>query len=139
MKHYICMDKKDSQANLKTYRESAPLFSVVYKVTSKGVKFCTQIFRTCISSKSAIFLRKWLITNMFKHTRNTNNCGISFYEQIHSENIAPKLQNAGHTKLPSKSYQKLKINQISFTGSLLHFHEKRLQSFIFLRLLAQDL
>ena len=41
-------------------------------------------------SKSAIFKRKWLMTNMFKHTRNTDNSGIRFSKQISMNNIAPK-------------------------------------------------
>ena len=31
------------------------------------------------------FFFKWLISNMLKHTRNTNNTGIRFYKQIYNE------------------------------------------------------
>ena len=31
------------------------------------------------------FVKKWLISNMLKHTRNTNNSGIRFYKQIYNE------------------------------------------------------
>ena len=50
-------------------------------------------------------LEKWLITNMLKHTRNTNNSGIRF-SRFTMNNVAQKLKNAGHTILLSTSYQK---------------------------------
>ena len=56
MKHYIGKVEADSQENLKS-----------------------------LSSKSAIFESKWLITNMLKHTKNANNSGIRFYKQIYNE------------------------------------------------------
>ena len=45
-------------------------------------------------------------------------------------------KNAGHKKLPSKSYKKYESSQISLKLGLLHFQRKHLQSFTFLRLLV---
>ena len=44
---------------------------------------------------------------MLKYTRNTNNSGVGFYKQINNEQHCTKTTKMlGHTKLPSKSYQK---------------------------------
>ena len=68
-----------------------------------------------MSSKSAIFKRKWLITNMLKYSRNTNNSGIRFISRFTMNNISPKLQKCWTLKIASKTMSKMLSNQISFT------------------------
>ena len=59
------------------------------------------------------------MTNMLKHARNTGNSGIHFYKQISMNNIAPDLQNAGYTKLPSKSYKNAEATKFLLQSSTL--------------------
>ena len=62
------------------------------------------------------FKRKWLITNMLKYTRNTNNSGIRFISRFTMNNIAPKLQKCWTHKISFiyRSYKKILKQQNLF-------------------------
>ena len=52
------------------------LFETVLKIHPVNIRYLPNLH---------FLKRKWLITNILKHTRNTNNSGISFYKQIYNE------------------------------------------------------
>ena len=113
------------------------MFSAVYE--GKGMKFCTQVARTCVHKRSVLdfhlfaligtyrrefqtvhkiqpinirylpnlqFFKKWLISNMLKHTRNTNNSGI-FISRFTMNTITPKLQTCWTQKIAFKIISKM--------------------------------
>ena len=77
-----------------------------------------------LSFKSALFLqRRWLITNIVKHTQSTNNSGIRFISRFTMNGNAPKLQKCWTHKIAFEIILKM-LKQPNFFYSRPSTHPK---------------